>query len=206
VGYGPRRVKNLFAGHLFCDAACSLHLDMAPPNKRQRHLKQLQEQKRIDRTVATVTAELVDAPDDSLSDNDFFFEGMMDRDPELIEKRLEDLIKWKSGAGSHLRNCYHKDSRITIYRRNREKKKSAEIMARSKTIDMYFTKSNSTDLTVADQNSTVSIAPPSTQIAAAIAKLESLNLESNCRRTERSLKIYSQLTGFAFLQFYGSSE
>ena len=126
------------------------------------------------------------------SEHDFFFEDMMNRDNDLIEKRLGDLIKWKPGAGSHLRNCYHKDSRTTIYRRNLEKKKSSEIMAGSKTIDMYFSNSHSTDLAVAHNNSTVSIATPNTQTAAAIARLESLNLESNCRRTERSLKSYSQ--------------
>ena len=66
---------------------------MAPPNKRQRQLKHLQEQKRIDRAVAVVTAELVDDPEES--EHDFFFEDMMNRDNDLIEKRLGDLIKWK---------------------------------------------------------------------------------------------------------------
>ena len=163
---------------------------MAPPNKRQRQLKHFQEQKRIDRAVAVVTAELVDDPEES--EHDFFFEVMMNREIDLIGKRLGDLIKRKPGAGSHLRNCYHKDSRTTIYSRNLEKKKSSEIMAGSKTIDMYFSNSHSTDLAVAHNNSTVSIATPNTQTAAAIAGLESLNQESNCRRIERSLKSYSQ--------------
>lgn len=162
---------------------------MAPPNKRQRHLKHLQELKRLDREAVAVTSELTDSPEEISVVDDFFFEGLMERDTNLIEKRLEDLIKWKPEAGSQLRNYYSKDSRTTIYRRNLEKKKNSEIMAGSKTIDMYFSKSQFTNPTEAQDHSGSS---KMDQIAKAIAKLESLHLESNSIRANNCLKSCSQ--------------
>ena len=127
----------------------------------------------------------------------------MHRDEKLIGQRLEHLIRWKPGAGSHLRNCYFKDSRTTIYRRNLDKKRNQDLMARSKTIDMYCTKSQS-QVTSDDCDKILAKQESSASISISISKLESLNLESSNVRADRTLKAYSQfdrLRSLAVLRF-----
>ena len=87
---------------------------MAPPNKRQRHLRYLNEQKKLERTAEVASAELVVSADNVSDDEILFFEGMH-RVEKLIGQHLEDLIRWRPGAGSHLRNCVCKEVR-SLYR------------------------------------------------------------------------------------------
>jgi hypothetical protein len=58
-----------------------------------------------------------------IHEDDFYFADMMNENPEIIQKRWQDLIAWKPGAGSHLRATYTKDSQPLFIENNLTKKK-----------------------------------------------------------------------------------
>lgn len=152
---------------------------MVRPSKRRLHLERLQQAKQARRQADDIDIELIDvAP--HVEDDEFFFAENIDRDEELIQQRWDELIKWRPGAGNHIRCVYNKDSRTTLYRRKIENDKRIKSVADCRKIDSYFAR--------AEEHA------PGTSVNLvnrAIDKLETFNLESNNARKQSVTKEFS---------------
>jgi hypothetical protein len=182
----PHPFQSAFSDHATSESKRSICSFMAPPNKRQRQLKAIYDTRRKESALQGAEAQLFN---DELIDGepaDFFFADMMQNDSSRIQDRMEDLLKWKTGAGFHLRAHYTGDSRTTKYRRRIEQAKRHEIVAGNKKIDEYFSKVHTSS-------------PADDLMKLAISKLEAFNLESNNKRKQVSKK--GNMSDFDLLRY-----
>ena len=162
---------------------------MPPPNKRQRQLHRLLDVKKQNRETERIDFELADEEQVAIIDDDFDLDGLS-QNQELLQSRWEDLIKWNPAAEHSLRSAYTGDSRATKYRRLKEEEKRRRSVADCARIETFFAKSS------APCN------PPEvevTKIEAAIAKLESLNLDANREKRRSASKEISQFDALRLL-------
>jgi hypothetical protein len=153
---------------------------MAPPNKRQRQLRQLQEEHRAKRAYIQADNELLDDTEPmGAIETQFFFADMIATDDTTIERRMSELLRWKPGAGSHLRSVYTGNSRTTAYRHRLQAEKLQRSSAGCMTIDNFFPRTVSSP-------SQASIEAP---IKLAIQTLESYNLGSNNQADQSIYKV-----------------
>ena len=109
---------------------------MPPPNKRQRQIRRLAEERKQRLTIQQVDIDLLDdvVPSDDI---DFGFDGMLS-DPLLVTTRFEQLLKWNPAAECSLRSAYNGDSRATKYRRLKDKKLRHLSVSDCSKIESYF--------------------------------------------------------------------
>jgi hypothetical protein len=118
---------------------------MAPPNKQKRHLRQLQHSKK-QRTI-------IELADQELRENiefdheDFDLDGMLS-DPDLVQRRLEEIMKWNPAADHVMRAAYTGDSRATKYRKLQAEEQRHLSVADCPKIHTFFTLTNSAILLV----------------------------------------------------------
>ena len=82
-----------------------------------------------------------------IDDEDFNLDGISS-DPSVVEKRLEDLIKWNPAADNVMRAAYSGDSRATKYRKLNAKEQRHESVANCPKIDIFFMRANPSKLLV----------------------------------------------------------
>jgi hypothetical protein len=73
-----------------------------------------------------------------IDDDDFDLDGML-LDPGLVQTRWEDLIKWNPIAEHAIRAAYTGDSRVTKYRKLKEKEQRHRSVAGCPKIHTFFT-------------------------------------------------------------------
>lgn len=128
--------------------------------------------KLIDDELQPEEADEIDQDDD----HDFYFD-MGNLNEDTIETKLQELLNWKPGAGSHLRAVYMGDSRSTQCRKNRAARERKAAMEGSKRIDEYF---GSADASVLSEPVGVN----KEAIAVALRWLKDMNLGSNNKRKQ----------------------
>lgn len=118
---------------------------MAPPNKQKRHLRQLLHSKKQKTAIELADQELRE--NIVIYDEDFDLDGMLS-DPDLVQKRLEEMIKWNPAADHIIRAAYTGDSRATKYRKLHAKEQRHRSVADFPKIHTFFTRAKSSDLLV----------------------------------------------------------
>lgn len=123
-----------FRERSWVNVAARRFLLMAPRNKRQRHLQRLVEEKKQRLAIERADLELTDVV---LNDDEFDLDGMP-LDDNLVQRRLEDVIKWNPAANDVMRAAYTGDSRATSYRRAKEKEQRHRSVADCPKIHTFF--------------------------------------------------------------------
>jgi hypothetical protein len=118
---------------------------MAPPNKQKRHLRQLLHSKK--QRMVTELADLELRENIVIDDEDFDLDGMLS-DPDLVQRRLEEIIKWNPAADHVMRAPYTGNSRATKYRKLNAKEQRHRSVADCPKIHTFFTRTPSADLLV----------------------------------------------------------
>src|SRR5690348_3872022 len=70
----------------------------------------------------------------------FIDDAEQEPDVSDIADATESLLKWKHGAGKHLRSVYTKDSRTTLWRKKKEKAAKLASVANVPKISSFFTR------------------------------------------------------------------
>ena len=109
---------------------------MAPPNKRQRQIRRLTDEKKQRLRIEQVNIELCD--DIVVADEiEFGLDGILSN-TVCLNKRLEDLLKWNPAAERSLRAAYTGDSRATLFRKMKDKQMRHHSVADCPKIDTFF--------------------------------------------------------------------
>lgn len=161
---------------------------MGRQGKRQRHLNVLLQAKKNAISVARADFELQEERVD-VSD-EFYFADMMESKTDVIEERMESLLRWNS-AGNDFRSGYSGDSHTTKYRRRVEKQNRHEAVIDCRKIDSYF----------ARIVPAASVPEPVDSVSVAITKLESFSLESNNKSIRNNFSLFDSLRLLAILRY-----
>lgn len=111
---------------------------MAPPNKRQRQIRRLTDERQERLRNKQAESELQDGVV-AADDIEFGLDGIISN-PVLLNSRLENLLQWNPSAERSMRSAYVGTSRATKFRQLKEKRIRHLSVADCPKIDTFFTR------------------------------------------------------------------